>query len=409
MMPQFSLKRSYQFYGLVFLAVTLLINMIIPLCMMCTGMFSMHQVTLRNAGQTAELMFRNGLTELTTDNIHIYANWHQVPDRIKALNNYQVPDESTGIIYEHEDGPYVDALTVHISEDGRPLYMWLHYDVTHDLKFAPKNMTAILLLVVMTFGVVASLAFHMQKKVINPVHKISQAIKQHDWQSNKDFSFPKQGYAELQSIVDALKNSLQQLQQTQQRELDFLRFASHELRTPVAICQSSFELLSLQQGKLEGPLKSANQATSQMKSLIETLLWLTNKTSTHLQPKQVNPAQLLALLAAEQEYAQDKPGQVVIDSSETPLTLLVEPLTIMLNNLIRNALEHGDSEVLITQREGLFTVSNPIRAHDTMGFGLGLTLVSRLADQLNWVFSSHIQDNRFIATLKVDAPRKSEH
>lgn len=409
MMPQFSLKRSYQFYGLVFLAVTLLINMIIPLCMMCTGMFSMHKVTLHNAGQAAEVLFRNGMTEVTTDNIRIYANWHQVPDRIKALNDYQTPDKDTGIVYEHEDGPYVDALTVHITEDGRPLYMWLHYDVTHDLTFAPKNMTAILLLVVMTFGVVASLAFHMQKKVINPVHKISQAIKQHDWQSNKDFSFPKQGYAELQAIVDALKNSLQQLQQTQQRELDFLRFASHELRTPVAICQSSFELITLQQGKLEGPLKAASQATSQMKSLIETLLWLTNKTSTNLEPKQINPDALLKQLSAEQEYAQDKAGVVSIQSSDAPLTLLVEPLTIMLNNLIRNALEHGDTQVSITQQDGLFTVSNPIRAHDTMGFGLGLMLVSRLANQLNWTFTSHIEGNQFVASLKVDTAPNSGH
>ncbi|WP_240778806.1 HAMP domain-containing histidine kinase [Shewanella sp. SNU WT4] len=408
-MPKFSLKRSYQFYGLVFLAVTLLINMIIPLCMMCTGMFSMHQVALRNTAQAAEVMFQNGLTELSTDNIHIYADWQQVPDKIKALNNYQIPDENTGIVNAHEDGPFVDTLSVHITQDGRPLYMWLHYDVTHDLLFAPKNMTAILLLVIMTFGVVASLAFHMQKKVINPVHKISQAIKLHDWQSSKDFSFPKQGYAELQSIVDALNHSLQQLQQTQQRELDFLRFASHELRTPVAICQSSFELITLQQGELTGPLKSASQATSQMKSLIETLLWLTNKTSVNLAPRSINPCHLLKQLVAEQEYAQDKPGLVTIDSDDSPLILLVEPLSIMLNNLIRNALEHGDSQVLLTQQHGLFTISNPICAHNTVGFGLGLILVARLAEQLNWPFTSHIDGKQFVASLKVDTAPKFGH
>ncbi len=401
MMPKFSLKRSYQIYGLIFLAVTLAINSIIPLCMMCTGMFSMHEITLHNAGQAAEAVFTQGSTELDTDNISVFADWQRVPDKIKAINDFQPPTAETGIRYQHLDGPYIDALSVHYTASGQPLYLWLHYDATHDLVFAPKNMTAILLLIVMTFGVVASLAFHMQKQVITPVHKISQAIKQHDWQSMNGFSFPKQGYAELQSIVDALNTSLQQLQKAQQRELNFLRFASHELRTPVAICQSSFELLTLQKGKLTGPVLAASQATAQMKSIIETLLWLTNKSSTQLEKQPLMPAELLQQLAAEQEHAQGKQGVIQLDCDDTQLQVLKEPLSIMLNNLLRNALEHGTGEVKVEQRGKRIRVSNSTLQDSLGGFGLGLMLVKRLAKQLGWQFKEYRTPQMFIAEIEI--------
>ena len=52
--PKFSLKRSYQVWGVIFLLITLGVNSFIPLCMMCAGMISMHEVTMHNAGQAAE-------------------------------------------------------------------------------------------------------------------------------------------------------------------------------------------------------------------------------------------------------------------------------------------------------------------------------------------------------------------
>lgn len=241
--------------------------------------------------------------------------------------------------------------------------------------------------------------------MIYPVRHISQAIKQHDWLGGQGFSLPKQGYAELQAIVDALNQSLQQLQQVQQRELDFLRYASHELRTPVAICLSSFELLALQHGGLAGPILAASQASEQMKSIIETLLWLTNKTSTDSKPTSVALLPLLHELAAQQELAMAKSGKINIAGDNTCCQLLADPTRIMLNNLIRNALEHGCGSVDICQQGKCIKISNRILCQDHAGFGLGLILVSRLAEQLGWYFSTERQNNQFIAILKLEVGR----
>ncbi|MGL5468223.1 MAG: sensor histidine kinase, partial [Shewanella sp.] len=210
--PKFSLKRSYQVWGVIFLFITLGVNSFIPLCMMCAGMISMHEVTMHNAGQAAEALLKVAQPTqqpiLKTDNLTVYPDWLDIPPQIRKLNNNEVLTDASIIRYEHAEGPIVNALSVYYTQTGQPLYVWLQFSVTHDLHFAPKNMTAILLLVLITFCASASLAFYMQSKVITPVHQISQAIKQHDWEAGGKLSLPQQEYAELKAIVDALDYSI---------------------------------------------------------------------------------------------------------------------------------------------------------------------------------------------------------
>ncbi|WP_417346404.1 sensor histidine kinase [Ferrimonas sp.] len=401
MARKLSLKRTYQLYGIGFLILTLAINSIIPLCMMCTGMFSMHEITMTNAGQAAKKWFELTDQPYETENLRVYRSWSAVPELAKQLNDNRQPTPQQGVLHHHDDGAYIDALMNYQSDDGQSYFIWLRYDATHDLVFAPKNMTAILLLITMTFFVVASLAFYMQNQVITPVHQISRAIKQHDWQNMKPFRFPKQCYAELQSIVDALDNSLKKLQEAQQRELSFLRFASHELRTPIAICQSSFEILNLQQGQLSGPTLHASQATAQMKSITETLLWLTNKECSPLDQERVDLEQLLHKVVASQRQVQGYQAPIEIISDDTQLQLLKEPLAIMLNNLVRNAMEHGAQGIVIRQQGELIEITNPTSQDNHSGFGLGLMLVKRLAKQLGWHFDTSRVQGQFCARLQI--------
>ncbi|MDI5833078.1 sensor histidine kinase [Shewanella xiamenensis] len=408
--PKFSLKRSYQVWGVIFLLITLGVNSFIPLCMMCAGMISMHEVTMHNAGQAAEALLKLAQPTqqplqhqpiLKTDNLTVYSHWLDIPPHIRELSHNEVLTDASKIRYEHAEGPIVNALSVYYPQAGQPLYVWLQFSVTHDLQFAPKNMTAILLLVLITFCASASLAFYMQSKVITPVHQISHAIKQHDWEAGGKLSLPQQEYAELKAIVDALDNSILQLQEAQQRELNFLRFASHELRTPVAICQSSFEILALQQGELTGPTLYASQATNQMKSLIETLLWLTNKECSSLEKENVALSPLLASIIDEQQRVHGHEQKIQLFSDDTCLPVQLHPLKIILSNLLRNSIEHGGMDISITQDGYYVEITNSYNSNGHHGFGLGLLLVKRLANQLGWIFTSSSKNNLFVARLEI--------
>lgn len=407
--PKLSLKRSYQVWGVIFLLITLGVNSFIPLCMMCAGMISMHEVTMHNAGQAAEALLKVAQPTqqplqhqplLKTDNLTVYPHWLDTPLQIRELSNNEVLTDASTIHYEHAEGPIVNALSVYYTQTGQPLYVWLQFSVTHDLQFAPKNMTAILLLVLITFCASASLAFYMQSKVITPVHQISRAIKQHDWEGGGKLSLPEQEYAELKAIVDALDNSILQLQEAQQRELNFLRFASHELRTPVAICQSSFEILALQQGELTGATLYASKATEQMKSIIETLLWLTNKQSTVLEKELVVVGGLVKKIIDEQQIIRGVKINISLEYDDTLLFLMKEPLVIIISNLVRNSLEHGVN-VYIRQKDNIIEVANSVEKNKHIGFGLGLLLVRRLATQLGWDFTVLDDGNEFRAVLNI--------
>lgn len=408
--PKLSLKRSYQVWGVIFLLITLGVNSFIPLCMMCAGMISMHEVTMHNAGQAAEALLKMAEPTqqsllhqplLKTDNLTVYPHWRDIPLQIRELSNNEVLTDASKIHYEHAEGPIVNALSVYYTQAGQPLYVWLQFSVTHDLQFAPKNMTAILLLVLITFCASASLAFYMQSKVITPVHQISQAIKQHDWEAGGKLSLPQQEYAELKAIVDALDNSILQLQEAQQRELNFLRFASHELRTPVAICQSSFEILALQQGELTGATLYASQATNQMKSLIETLLWLTNKECSSLEKENVALSPLLASIIEEQQRVHGHEQKIKLFSDDTYFSVQLHPLKIILSNLLRNSIEHGGADISITQIARCIEITNSYNGDGRHGFGLGLLLVKRLANQLGWIFTCSSENNLFTARLVI--------
>ncbi|MEL4293625.1 HAMP domain-containing sensor histidine kinase [Shewanella xiamenensis] len=408
--PKFSLKLSYQVWGVIFLLITLGVNSFIPLCMMCAGMISMHEVTMHNAGQAAEALLKLAQPTqqplqhqpiLKTDNLTVYSHWLDIPPHIRELSHNEVLKDASKIRYEHAEGPIVNALSVYYTQAGQPLYVWLQFSVTHDLQFAPKNMTAILLLVLITFCASASLAFYMQSKVITPVHQISHAIKQHDWEAGGKLSLPQQEYAELKAIVDALDNSILQLQEAQQRELNFLRFASHELRTPVAICQSSFEILALQQGELTGATLYASQATNQMKSLIETLLWLTNKECSSLEKENVALSPLLASIIDEQQRVHGHEQKIQLFSDDTCLPVQLHPLKIILSNLLRNSIEHGGMDISITQDGYYVEITNSYNSNGHHGFGLGLLLVKRLANQLGWIFTSSSKNNLFVARLEI--------
>ena len=408
--PKLSLKRSYQVWGVIFLLITLGVNSFIPLCMMCAGMISMHEVTMHNAGQAAEALLKMAEPAqqtllhqplLKTDNLTVYLDWIDIPSQIRELSNNEVLTDASTIHYEHAEGPIVNALSVYYTQTGQPLYVWLQFSVTHDLQFAPKNMTAILLLVLITFCASASLAFYMQSKVITPVHQISHAIKQHDWEGGGKLSLPQQEYAELKAIVDALDNSILQLQEAQQRELNFLRFASHELRTPVAICQSSFEILALQQGELTGATLYASQATNQMKSLIETLLWLTNKECSCLEKENVVLSPLLASIIEEQQRVHGHEQKIQLLADDTLLLVQIHPLKIIISNLLRNSIEHGGVDITVTQEGRCVEIVNSYNSNGHNGFGLGLLLVKRLANQLGWIFTSSSENNLFVARLEI--------
>ncbi|MGB5445029.1 MAG: HAMP domain-containing sensor histidine kinase [Psychromonas sp.] len=225
-------------------------------------------------------------------------------------------------------------------------------------------------------------------------------------EKNLQQSPPDFGYKELNTLAQIIHNSLHSVQESLAREHEFLRYASHELRTPIAVIRTNVELLRKIQereqmsAKQKAVVERIERAGFTMSHLTETLLWLSrgNEIPPTLRKIQLN--ELVQRLTEELHYLlQGKSVQVQVKTSDCTAELPETACRIVLTNLIRNAFQHTQSGVVsITQTARRVTIQNissdsgeDSSSNDQLGFGLGLKLTDKLIQQFNWQYHSQVQ------------------
>ncbi|HEY5716037.1 MAG TPA: HAMP domain-containing sensor histidine kinase [Psychromonas sp.] len=233
----------------------------------------------------------------------------------------------------------------------------------------------------------------VMRKVASPVEKLKNWAKALD-QKQLAQPIPDFHFIELTTLANIVKDSLLSVQEGVEREQQFLGYASHELRTPIAVTRANSELLQKLIAKGSSPekqlqvLERITRAALTMTDLTETLLWLNRREMQALQPVALD--KLTKQLVNELNYlANGKSVEISVKFDRSCLLLAETPCRIVLNNIIRNALQHTlEGEVSIVQAGATVTVIN--RAADAeenknaLGFGLGLQLTQRLVQQYGW-------------------------
>ncbi|TKB56679.1 sensor histidine kinase [Ferrimonas aestuarii] len=222
---------------------------------------------------------------------------------------------------------------------------------------------------------------------------------------NEEFRF-----REFSEIAEVLSDSINTQRAMLDKEQEFLQFASHELRSPLALMRGNAELLSKlseKQGdaKISAIAERLESASSTMTLLVNTLLWLSRAQAEFAESAQPVELQgLLTELVSELNYLLDgKP--VKVQMACTPGEILVPPTVcrIVLSNLIANAFQHAASgEIWIRQQGGRIEVLNDSGrgdGHEDSGFGLGLKLVEKLALRFHWQVRVSQPEQRFCVEL----------
>lgn len=227
-----------------------------------------------------------------------------------------------------------------------------------------------------------------------------------------DFSYP-----ELNEMAELIRSSLSSVQQAVEREKRFLRYASHELRTPISTIRNNVELqrkLSLKKEITQAEqavLDRIDRASLTMQHLTETLLWLNHEPDTRLQRQSVNLAELIRELSEDMSYLlTGKPVSVQLDGDDTCCELPLTPARIVIGNLIRNAFQHSwQGEVRIQQKGTEICIENPAgdagddqpTINATAGYGLGLQLTEQLTCQLGWRYQHQLTNGCYQVLLSV--------
>ncbi|XOV80387.1 MAG: sensor histidine kinase [Aestuariibacter sp.] len=211
---------------------------------------------------------------------------------------------------------------------------------------------------------------------------------------------------EIGILAHTLENTFQRMTQALEREKCFTRDVSHELRTPLAVIKNALELYRSKKvhSAPENPIITRiHESAEQMEKTVHTLLMLAREEQTKVtkEPTQLMPVIERSVLD-NRLLLQGKEVDIKIQDS-CKVTVYGQPgmLKVLLDNLLSNAFQYtAAGEVSVDFVDGSLVVSDTgpgidqtisenatvsgVKGRQSTGFGLGLSIVSRLCEHQGW-------------------------
>ncbi|HBT33096.1 MAG TPA: histidine kinase [Pusillimonas sp.] len=306
----------------------------------------------------------------------------------------------SGEIYKNDDTYLV---TIQTLQHG---VLYLARDITHFEQREWLFRLALLVVIGLVAIVTALLSVFEAKRIVKPLTTLSKQIEKLPVGSNMS-GLPKNWQdAELQSIANSFNLFVAQLEAYVQREKSLLNMASHEFRTPLAVISGALDILEAR-GNLNAQdqttLGRVRRATTEMQSNVNALLTLARKETEHTASDQI-----VSLASTIHQTIQDLSVNFPVDSrlsfkASNPVDVRADPALVqmLLRNLLQNALQHTHGRVyvelyentleirdegpgLTEEARALLAYTGPARPPTTVTSGLGLYLVTLIAERLNW-------------------------
>ncbi|GEM79554.1 sensor histidine kinase [Vibrio superstes] len=337
----------------------------------------------------------------------VASHWEDLPPSIQA--HLTAEDMEFGILEKHIEGiPLIEApkggyFALKLERNGETRFVSMELNdkekIAHFEKRKVPRFFYILLFALVTIGLLAVALLVLVRKVSTPVRGLRNWAKALD---KEDLTKPAPDfrYGELNALANIIQSSLASVQESLEREQRFLGYASHELRTPIAVMRSNTELLNkmiekgVAQEKQQQVLERIERAGFTMTDLTETLLWLNRQQGKSLPKHAVLLSSLVEEISSDLEYLlRGKEVKVLIATDETKVTLPVALSRIVITNLIRNAFQHtfaGEVRIQQTQNNLVIVNRDDSKAEESsdLGFGLGLELTERLVQQYGWYYEN---------------------
>ena len=250
--------------------------------------------------------------------------------------------------------------------------------------------------------------FTIIKRITKPVEELKNwAInirEKDDLSKVPDFKF-----SELNMMARVINSSVSAVRKSVRKEQDFIRYASHELRTPIAVIRSNSELMKkmiasdMPKERLLKNLQRIENNSLAMSDLCDSLLWLNHEKSTELRETMTSLGVLTEQVVNEQRYLLSGKKVEVETSVDSFECLHLEGMCkIVITNLVRNAFQHTNEGEVIIKQQGLeVQVINRDKqkdlTHETTGFGLGLLIIKKICDKYYWQYEEQVlEDGRAV-------------
>jgi signal transduction histidine kinase len=343
-----------------------------------------------------------------------YIGWSQLPDEVKKQfpsSQYitQLEMEKSVVKYKGKiigEPKQVNFMVTQPLNNGQIFYLIRSINANNQsyiikdrikntfLSTAPIAITFVLLILITIF-----LVF---RKISYPIQKLSSWLAHLD---TKELAQPRPnfGFIELNEIAEQHYLALSKIRNLLDKEQDFLRHASHELRTPIAIIKSNSELLKriLNEGKGSTSVERIERASLTMQHMINTLLWLNREDENEPEKVDISIASMVKQVIEENKYLlQHKQVTINLELDFMKQKLTRIPCYIVLSNLIRNAFQYTDEgEVTVFYHHKILMIKNisHSKIDSTIeiptidygyGYGFGLQLVNQIIEKMAWGYKN---------------------
>ena len=325
-----------------------------------------------------------------------------------------IPDEFQGLSPGiHELSTAVGKSVVHISRSGDQ-WLYLVFDADNVRQLAAYFGVVPLTLMLIVLYCSAWFAYGISRRAISPVTKLARMVRDLDLEAPDTLTFdpeqqPKGADDEVLILSQALHQLIDRINQFVERERNFTREASHELRSPLTVIKMASDVL-LSKPELDEASRTTVErilrAANDMEELTRAFLLLAREADGGLKQEMTSVNEVVKseivrcqLVSPNKDVEIDliEDGELVTESSP-------KILSIVLGNLIRNAFtytDHGhvyirigdgdisveDSGIGISKEQIDTFYQRDFRTSDTRpgGHGIGLSLVKRLTDRFGWL------------------------
>ncbi|MDP3539783.1 MAG: ATP-binding protein [Azonexus sp.] len=252
---------------------------------------------------------------------------------------------------------------------------------------------------------------YLAGNVVRPIGKLLGEISEKTANAQpigrKPLSFAVADYPsdEIGRLVQALDGFALRLHGFFERESCFASDVSHELRTPVAVIRGAAEVLVAHPelpAKLRERLQTIHRQSVRMGQMLEAMLLLAREDRDSGDPACAMAEVVEEVVSDASPALSGRPIKIIVEAAERPILPVERSLAyVLVSNLVRNACSYTregtitaylDARRLIIKDSGIGIAEERFpslflrhaKGEESSGHGLGLSIVARIAQQLNW-------------------------
>ncbi len=324
--------------------------------------------------------------------VSAYPDLSQVPARLQRF----VAGHGPGVFEINADRLDYHAALVPNLSTGRMLYVF--YDVASIESTERFQSFMTFALGGIGLGVLAMgwlLSRALANRILNPVSELAREVQSLSPDAGPVALQTAITPDEIGTLASTISQLLGRIAEFTRREREFTAHASHELRTPVTVIKGAVELLKSRSdandARIQRPLARIEHAGKDMEMLIDTFLLLAREGQTPPSDATCHlPTIVQEVVAAYRHLLETKPVAVTVHTEHGGLLPVPCSLvTIALGNLVRNAFQctlQGKVEIQAFCDRVSVCDSGPGFDSSRRGTGIGLTIVERLSERMNWRF-----------------------